>query len=136
MHQKSMHKKNQSQKGFSVIEVVVSLLIFGLVLLIYNAAINTIALSKNAKYQQIAYRIANTEIESLRATAFASLPSSGSINDPLLSTLPHGAEALTVTSYDTRTKQINVVVTWTEPEGSAGRTVSLSTLITKGGLGQ
>ncbi len=123
------------QKGFSVIEVIIALFIFAVVLLIYSAATNTVVLNRTAKNKQLAFRIADTEMEKLRYTAYGSLPASGNISDSLLSSLPSGAESITVSNYNTKAKRIDVNVTWQDP-GNVSRTVTLTTIRTQGGIGQ
>lgn len=126
-----------SQRGFTIIEVVITLFIFSIMLVLYVAASNTVTLNKTAKFQQIAYRIAEAELEGLRGTAFASLPVAGTsnISDPLLSQLPSGTATLTTVDANSKTKQFDVNVAWTDP-GAKTHTVRLTTLITQGGLGQ
>lgn len=124
------------QKGFTVIEVVVSLFMLGVVVLVYAAANNTLILNRIAKHQQLAYRIAENELESLRATPYASLPSSGSFVDSSLSNLPNGSGNITVSAYDSKTKQVAVTVAWTEQVSSTSKAVTLTTLINQWGLGQ
>jgi prepilin-type N-terminal cleavage/methylation domain-containing protein len=128
--------RSTKQKGFSVIEVVVSLFMLGVILLVYAAANNTLILNRIAKHQQLAYRIAANELESIRALPYASIPSSGPFSDTLMTNLPSGSGALATSVYDSRTKQIVVTVTWREPGTSIDKTESVTTLITEGGLGQ
>lgn len=127
-------KQKKSQFGYSLIEIPIGLFIIGLMLLIYAAASNTVILNKNAKNQELAHRIAAGKMEDLRATAFASLPSSGSFTHSLLSNLPSGQANLTVSDYNADTKQITVTVTWKESGNSNTRTVSFTTLMTKNGI--
>ena len=132
-----MIRLRSHEQGFSLIEIVVSLGIIGIVLVIYAAAANTMSLNQSARNKQLAYRIANSSIEQLRGTAYASLPASVTITDPLLARLPHGASgSVTVTTYNAKTKQVTSTVTWKDPASAAQRTVTLTTLITEGGLGQ
>lgn len=126
----------RGQKGSTIIEIIISLFIFGIVLVIYSAASNTLLLNKGTKNQQLAFRIASNQMEILRATAYDSLPAGGSLSDPLLSTLPSGTVVLTVSSYNAKTKELTVTVSWKEVGNSNTRNVALTTLITKGGLGQ
>lgn len=123
------------QEGMSIIEVLVSLFIIGAMLVLYNSSANTVTLSKNSKHQEIALKIAQTELETLRTTMFSSLPASGSFSDPLLSSLPSGTANLTMTDINSRTKQATVIVSWLPPGQSQTHTVRLDTLITAGGIG-
>jgi prepilin-type N-terminal cleavage/methylation domain-containing protein len=126
----------KQEKGFTVIEVVVSLFIFGVMLMVYIASANTVILNRNSKHKQTAYRVAAGAIEQLRATPYASLPNSGSINDPLLSELPTGQGTLSISPYNAKTKQVTSTVTWRNPGNNSLRSFSLTTLITEGGIGR
>jgi hypothetical protein len=130
-----MEKKQIVQpNGYSMIDVVISLFVIGVVLMIYAAASNTVVLNRNAKHQDLALRIANSQLEDLRHTAYNSLPASGSFTHALLGSLPSSAASMTITDYNQSTKQLVVTVTWQEPGNSNTRTVTLSTLKTRGGL--
>lgn len=128
--------KSNQQSGFSILEVLISLLIIGAGLVIYTASTNSVILNKNTRHSEIALRIAATKIDSLRTTPFASLPGSGSFTDPSLASLPNGQANLTVSDFNAKTKEITVVVSWLEPGSNPSHSVSLNTLITQGGLGQ
>lgn len=129
--------KFKNQQGFTIIEMVMTLFILGVVFLIYNAAANTMVLNRNMKDQEAAFRIASAEVDTLRANGYSAVPASGSISDTLLSVLPgSAAENLAVSDYDPKTKQITVTVSWYEPGNTNQRNIVLTTLITDGGLGQ
>jgi len=129
-----MKKIQNPEKGFTFIEVVVTLFIVGAVLVLYQAAAGTIRLTKNSKNQEIALRVANNKIEELRAGGYDSLPASGGFSDSQLSALPNGSGNMAVTAFNADTKQILISVRWQNPGGSS-RNISLATLVTKtGGL--
>jgi len=126
-----------NQAGFSIIEVVMSLLIVGIVFLVYNTAANTLVLNRNMKNQELAFRIASAEIDTVRAGGYANIPATGAVTDTQLALLPGAAtETLTVTTYDTRTKQVQATVAWFEPGNPVQHTATLTTLVTQGGIGQ
>ena len=130
-----MAVEKQKQKGFSVIEVVVSLFIFSAIYLIYQASLNTVQLNKNYKDQELALRIAQNKIENLRIGGYSTLPASGSFSDPLLVNLSsNGQGSVTNTAYNSKTAQIVVTVSWQEPGFSNTHSVALTTLISSGGL--
>ncbi len=131
---KSKANQNRTKKGFTIIEVVMSLFIISVMLLVYNAAVNTLTLSTHSKNQEIALKIANNKLETLRRTQFASLPASGSFSDSLLSSLQNGQADLQMHNYNSKTMQAVVIVSWTEHGSSATHNVQLDTLITQGGL--
>lgn len=123
-------------RGFSLVEVTVSILIMSVMLLLLQAVVRSSVLVRTSKNQGIALSIANNKLESLRAGGYAALPLSGSFSDNLLSTLPPAATTtLAVSAYNAKTKQVSVSVVWRDSGSAASSTVSLSTLITEtGGL--
>ncbi len=123
-------------RGFSLIEVVVSLFIMSVMLLLLQSVIRSGVLVRTSKSQGIALSIARNKLESLRGGGYAALPPNGSFPDSLMSTLPPGATTtLTVSAYNAKTAQVTVGVVWLDAGASASSTVSLSTLITQtGGL--
>lgn len=125
-----------SVRGFSLIEVIISIFIMGVMLLLMQAVILSGVLVRTSKNQGVALAIARNELESLRTGGYATLPANGSFSDILLSTLPRAATTtLTTSAYNAKTKQVSVSVVWLEPGSTASSTVSLSTLITQtGGL--
>lgn len=125
-----------SPRGFSLIEVIVSIFIMGVMLLLMQAVIHSNTLIRTSKNQGIALSIARNKIENVRAGGYAALPTSGSFFDSLVSTLPHAATTtLTVSAYNAKTAHVTVNVIWLDAGASASSTVSLGTLITQvGGL--
>lgn len=122
-------------RGFSLIEVVVALFIIGVILVLYQVSSNAVLLSRSAKNQEIALRIANNKMEELRAGGYAALPESSSFSDSQMSSLPGSSATMVITDFNTDTKQILITVQWQEPGSLIPRTISLTTLITKvGGL--
>ncbi len=125
----------QTSRGFSLIEVTVTIFIVGILLLMFQAILQSSILVRTTKSQGIALTIARNELETLRAGGYATLPQSGSFSNSLLSTLPSATSSLTVSVYNAGTKQVVAKVIWRESGSSASSTVSLSTLITQtGGL--
>lgn len=128
-------QKLKSKAGFSFVEVVITLFIIGVILTLYVAAVNTMHLAKTVKHQELALRVANNKMEELRAGGYLNLPSSGSFSDSQLSALPSSSASMTITDYNTSTKQVLVNIQWKENGSSAFRNIGLTTLITKvGGL--
>ncbi len=117
-----------------MIEILVSIFIIGIFFILLQVAANVTLLNRTVRNREVALRIANTEIESLRLLPDASLPASGSFSSPLLSSLSQGQANRTVTDFNSQTKQAVVTVSWKEPGTVNTHTVSLTTLITKGGL--
>lgn|SRR3989344_267851 len=122
-------------RGFSLIEIIIAISIMGVMLLLLQAVLRSTALARMAKNQGIATAIARDELESLRSSGYENLPENGPFPNVLLSTLPSATTTLTVSAYNTETKQVTVSVVWKDPGISASSTVTLSTLITQtGGL--
>lgn len=123
-------------RGFSLIEVTVSIFIVGVILFLLQALIQSGVLLRISKSQSIALSIVQNKLESLRTNGYVALPPSGTFSDNLVSTLPQAATTtLTVSVYNAQTKQISASVVWRDPGTTASSTVSLSTLITEtGGL--
>ena len=121
-------------RGFSLIEVLVTIVVMLAGIAAYAASVYSIAVIKDAREQALATHIAENEIENLRQSGYSNLPGSGSFADSQLSSLPSGSGSLTVSAFDAKTKQVDVSVSWTEPNIGA-RSVSLTTLVTQtGGL--
>ncbi len=124
------------RRGFSLIEVIVSIFIMGVMLLLLQAVLRAGTLTQTSKNQGIALSIARNELEILRTGGYSALPPSGSFADSLLNTLPGVATTtLAVSAYNARTAQVTASVIWMDPGSTASSTVSLETLITQtGGL--
>lgn len=125
-----------ASRGFSLIEVVISLFIVGVMLVLLQSVIVSGILVRVSKNQGIALSIARSEIEMLRANGYEALPANGPFLNSLLDTLPRAATTtLTVSTYNAKTKQVSVDVVWRDAGSAASSTVSLQTLITQtGGL--
>lgn len=123
-------------RGFSLIEVTVSIFIMSVMLLMLQSIIRSNVLVQTSKNQSIALSIARNKIEGLRIGGYAALPASGSFSDSLVSTLPLAATTtLTVTTYNARTKLVSTSVLWRDKGSTSSSTVSLSILLTEtGGL--
>ncbi len=128
--------KAKTQAGFSIIEVLITIFIIGVTLVMFQMVSNSVMLNKYNKYKEVALRVAEDQIQDLRTTAYASLPSSGSFNNSLLSTIPQGAGSMTLTQIDTGLTQATVTVSWVNPEPSGAQQVVLSTYLWQYGLGK
>ena len=118
-------------RGFSFIEVLVAISIIGLVGALSSTLINSALLSRSTSYQNMAL---TNELEKLRNDGYAALPTTGSFTDSLMSTLPSGSGTATVSTYDAKTKEVAVSVSWQDSSGAV-QSVALTTLMTEtGGL--
>ena len=126
----------KTSRGFSLIEVIVSVFIVGVMLTLLQAIIRSSVLVRTSKNQGIALAIARNELENLRTGGYATLPSNGSFSNNLIEMLPQAATTtLTVSTYNPKTQKVIVSVTWLDSGATASSTVTLSTLITQtGGL--
>lgn len=120
--------------GFTLIEVLVAIFVIGMLVALYGVGVMTMSLSREAAHQDVALHAANQQLEVLRMGGYAALPSSGSFSSAQVSQLQSGTGAMTISTLNSETKQVVVIVSW--QEGSRGsRSVSLTTFITEtGGL--
>lgn len=122
-----------SPRGFTLIEVIVSIFFVGIALIILQSTIRSDVLVQTSKDEGIALAIASDELEKLRINGYTSLPPSGSFSTSLMSTLPSATTTLVVNVYNAGTDQVTASVLWQEPGLTASSTISLSTLITQTG---
>jgi prepilin-type N-terminal cleavage/methylation domain-containing protein len=126
-------KPKTKQQGFSLLEILIALFLIAMMLVLYDSALNAISLSRNAKDQEIALRIASHKMEALRAGGYDSLPSGHTTFTD--SPYPSFSGEIDVDDISTRTNQVTVTVTWHEPGNSNDHSVVLDTYITQiGGL--
>lgn len=125
--------KKKSQSGLSLIEVIISMGILLALFALYVAALNTLTATKHLRFENLAYHVANKKMEELRGTAFASLPSSGTISDAQLAEIPSGTGSFTIANYAgySGMKEMTVTVTWTE---RVAKSVVIKTLVGTGGI--
>ncbi len=121
-----------SQRGFTLIEVLVSVFVFGSVVILLVGVFNLTLLTRLARQEDIALKIADHKLEELRNDGYAGLPASGSFSDSLLSSLPNSTASTSISDFNAKVKQVIVQVGWQAPSGST-RVMSLTTLITQSG---
>jgi prepilin-type N-terminal cleavage/methylation domain-containing protein len=116
-------------RGFSLIEVTIAVAIIAVTIVAVSSLFARLPVNgREVRDQDVALKIANNEIETLRAAGYGALPATGPFNNALLSSLASGAGSVTITAYDAKTKQAVVAVTW-RGANLANRSVSLTTLI-------
>jgi prepilin-type N-terminal cleavage/methylation domain-containing protein len=129
-----MIMKYDSSRGFTLIEVAVAVFVIGIMIVASAALLHGVPVSRVTHSQSIALAIAESQIETLRAAGYAALPASGSFTDSALSSLASSTASTTVTVYDSKTKRVDVGVSWLETDATR-RYVTLTTLIAQvGGL--
>jgi prepilin-type N-terminal cleavage/methylation domain-containing protein len=128
-------KKQNSNSGFSLLEVLVTLFFIGLILVLYQSALGKLRLIRYVENEEIALRVASNKIENLRAGGYDALPSSGSFSDSQLNALSSSSANMTITDFNATTKTVVITIEWQQPPSMSVKNVSLTTLITKtGGL--
>jgi type II secretory pathway pseudopilin PulG len=128
--------KRSNQKGFGLVEVLVSFFIMGVMLLLFQIISNAVVLNKYNRFKEIALRVAEKQIQTLRTISYGDLPESGSFSDAQLSSIPSGAGNIVITEEDDGLKRVQVTVTWRNPQATADQSLTLETYISRGGLGQ
>ena len=128
-----------AKPGFTLIEIVLSLLLILAILTVFFAGSGTYTASRGTNLAGIATKIATRQIETLRKVDYASLPSCPSptgcnISDSDLVKLPSGSAKQFIDTYESSTdiKQVTVVVDWVV--SGANKNIKLDTLIYKNGL--
>lgn len=129
-------QKVSRQAGFGILEVIVTMLIIGITLLLFQVVSNSVVLNKYNRYKEIALRIAEDKIQELRTTPNTSLPSSGPFTNSLLSSMPQGAGTIEITQEADGLSKALVTVSWMNPQGTDVQKVTLSTYLWKWGLGK
>ena len=123
-----------SNRGFSLIEVMISIFIVGAVALLYFATLNTFRLTHKSRDEITALNVAQNKLTSLRSGRFANLPASGSFTDSQLSNLDSATATLAITNAGTTSlKQVTVTISWHEENPATTSSISASTLITQTG---
>jgi len=126
--------RHPSSRGFTLIEVTVSIFIIGIITVASTMLLRAAQVNRVTQNEDLALKIANNEVGILRAGGYAALPASGPFSNSLLLSLPSGTATVTISSYNAKTKEADVSVSWLGPD-NVTRTVALTTLITEtGGL--
>lgn len=128
-------EKINNKSGFSLLEVIITLMIAGFALVLFQTALGKAKLIQYAKNQEIALRVANNKMEELRSGGYSALPSTGNFSDAQLNDLSNVSANMAITDFNNDTKQIVITIQWQDPPSPSLKTVSLATLVTKtGGL--
>jgi hypothetical protein len=130
----SMMEIKKISRGFTVIEVIISLCLLAAMFVIYQLTFMILAANQTTNDQELALRIAESESVNLHGLGYDALPSSGSFSDSMLASLPSGAGNIVVTDLGNNIKQAVITVTWNESRSKSNQAVTLTTLITEGGI--
>jgi prepilin-type N-terminal cleavage/methylation domain-containing protein len=128
------------QRGFSLIEIVLSIAFIGMIVLAINNVPNSIKLVAMYQKKALAENIAQAQVEKLRMTTYANL-TDGTINmtDPRLAKLPLASGTavvsacpVTICLNSEQTKKVVVTVSWND-QGIVQK-VEMDTFISSGGI--
>jgi prepilin-type N-terminal cleavage/methylation domain-containing protein len=125
------HARKHNQGGFTIVEVMVVIVVFGIGLAALSSLFSSIQYSqRNILYMDIATQAARAEIERVRNAEFATITNGASFTSKLPSTLPTGSTGTVAVSTPTNVptaKQLDVTVTY--PIGSITKQVTISAII-------
>lgn len=121
------------KRGFTLIEVLISVVVVGMLIVLASTLIQAVGLTRHAKNRDVAAKVAESKLESLRAVGYEQLPEGTPFSDPLLETLPDATGSFTVSDFSSTTKRVVVTVSWSDPAASAPSTLTISTLVAEVG---
>lgn len=121
-------------RGFALVEVVVSILVIGLMIVASASLLHGVPASRLTLDQSIALSIAQNKMGALRDAGYAALPASGTFSDSALASLASSTGSIATSDFSSTTKRIDVSVAWIEKDASP-RSITLTTLMAQiGGL--
>lgn len=130
------------QKGFSLVEIILAIMVVALIVALITNLPNSFSLIGASRRYATAKDIATKRLENLRLNGFSNLglPGTTSFSDSRLAVLPSATATYTIadcppsicTHGETDIKQVNVTLTWQEKNQT--RTINLYTFISSGGL--
>lgn len=134
--------RSQSEKAFSLIELLFVIAAVGFLVILLGSIPNSLNLIGKSRHESLAREIAVKEIEDKRNISYINLANGEiTISDTRLGLLPSGSGKtliedcdLLVCTNNENAKQITVTVTW--KEAGKPQTTRLKTLIAEGGLNQ
>ena len=115
-----------------MIEMLVALFIMSVAVAFVTIVVGTIKVTRDSTYENVAFRIADSKLDELRAGGYATLPASGPFSDSGLASLPQGVASTSITDWNAKTKRVTASVSWRGADNLT-RFVSLTTLITESG---
>lgn len=135
-----MMKKKLSQNGLSLVEIVLSIALIGFVILVINNIPGSIKMISGSQKEAVAKDIAMKEIEALRRRSYSNISDgTTTIADSRMTSLPSSSGTvvvsecpLSICTEPENVKQAVVTVNWLD--GGAVKKVTISTLISEGGL--
>ncbi len=133
-------KSNLTQKGFSLVELLLVVLVAGIILMVLSNLTPTFNLLKTSSQENTSRQIVAKKIEDIRSEGYDSLANgSSSFSDNLLNQLPQSS-ALTIIEdcpaniclNNEPIKKVTIEISWNE--NNKPQKFSATTLISKGGL--
>lgn len=130
------------ERGVSLIEVILVVVILGLMVFLMASLPNAMGLVGKSRHISLAREIATKQIEDTRAISYINLTNgSANISDPRIGLLPNGSGTVLVEDCNSEIctqseniKQVLVTINW--KEGDKPQSITLKTLIGEGGLNQ
>lgn len=140
---KLIDSANFKEKGFSLVEIILIIMIVGFIVSLINLLPSSIGLVGTSKNETLAKDVAQTKIEDLRALTYVNLANTNNpapiIIDPRLASIPEGSGSYIVedcippTCSGEEIKKVTVTVSWVD-SGNKLKDIQFSTFIAKGGL--
>src|SRR3989344_2643573 len=124
-------KTPHCQRGFTLIEVLVTLFLISTAFAAYGTMVHTAILTRGAHYQETALRVAEHKLEEMRVAPYESWADEASFVDNQLDALPSGTASVDVEEYAEGIKSAIITIVW-QTRGSE-QTLSFTTLKAEGG---
>lgn len=135
--------KLSKQKGFTLLEAVIVIVVIGFVLLLIANIPFSFSLNNKSRHKDIAREIASKRMEELRKTSYANIAlGQTQVADSRINNLPQGSATLNVEQCPTsdcldpkvreKTKKVTVTITWRELE--IDEKIEVFTLMSESGL--
>lgn len=120
--------------GFTLVEMLIAVFIMSMAAGFVTIVTGSIKVTRDSAFESVAFRVAGTKLDELRAGGYEALPAEGSFSVPELDGLPQGAASTSIADLNADTKRVMAGVSWRGADDTE-RVVSLTTLITRtGGL--
>lgn len=133
----SMRRKKTSQ-GFSVVELIVSLVLFSLMVTALVMIITSVQTSQRIiNYLDTAKNAAVSYTEQLRNSSDGLTDGQINFTSSLPTSMPSGSQAIATiapAAHDSEMKNVNVKITFTYPAGGLERKVEINSVVGKNGI--
>ncbi len=128
----------KSQKGTSLVEIIVVIAVVGFLVILVSSLPNSINLITKAKHLSIAREVIAKEIENQRSIQYINLVN-GEVSDPRLKLLPSSSGNVLIEDCNPSictngeiTKVVTITVSW--KESGKDTSTKVKTFISEGGL--